>query len=233
MKPFKWQCPYCNHHSTIKDDNFHTSNTRLTIENVEGNRALYSEFIVCPNPDCNKYTLSSYLFPTENEWNGARHIWNDGEMIKHWNLIPQSNAKVFPDYVPKPITDDYNEACLIVDLSPKASATLARRCLQGMIRDFWGIKKGRLIDEINALEDKIDSLTWDSIDATRKIGNIGAHMEKDINTIIEVDQGEAQVLIHLIEILIDEWYVNKNEREKKLKSIVSIGKSKTEAKKKK
>jgi len=233
MKPFKWQCPYCNHHATIKDDNFHTTSTRLTIENSEGHRTLYSEFIVCPNPDCNKYKLSSYLFPTKHEFNGQNWVWEDGELLQHWDLIPQSNAKVFPNYIPKPIIEDYNEACSIKNLSPKASATLARRCLQGMIRDFWGISKGRLIDEINSLEDKIDELTWKSIDATRKIGNIGAHMEKDINTIIEVDQGEAQVLLNLIEILIEEWYISRFEREKKLKTIVSIGKAKTDAKKKK
>jgi hypothetical protein len=46
-----------------------------------------------------------------------------------------------PDYIPEQIKDDYYEACSILNLSPKASATLARRCLQGMIRDFWGITK--------------------------------------------------------------------------------------------
>jgi len=46
-----------------------------------------------------------------------------------------------------------------------------------MIRDFFEIKKDRLIDEINAIREKTDSLTWDAIDSVRKIGNIGAHME--------------------------------------------------------
>ena len=92
-------------------------------------------------------------------------------------------AKVFPDYVPAAIRADYLEACLVRDLSPKASATLSRRCLQGMIRDFWGIKKARLIDEIEALKDKTDELTWEAIDSVRSIGNIGAHMQKDIDLI--------------------------------------------------
>ena len=78
-----------------------------------------------------------------------------GKPMQSWNLIPPSSAKAFPDYVPKPIRDDYLEACLIRDLSPKASATLSRRCLQGMIRDFWGIKKTRLVDEIEAVKDKM------------------------------------------------------------------------------
>ena len=72
----------------------------------------------------------------------------------------------------------------IRDLSPKASATLARRALQGMIRDYWKVSKGRLIDEIDAIKEKVDPITWKAIDAIRRIGNIGAHMEKDINVII-------------------------------------------------
>ena len=41
----------------------------------------------------------------------------------------------------------------------------------------------------------------------RKIGNIGAHMEADINVIVDVDRNEAQVLIELAELLFEEWYV--------------------------
>ena len=31
---------------------------------------------------------------------------------------------------------------------------------------------------------------WQAIDAVRSIGNIGAHMEKDINLIVDVDPEE-------------------------------------------
>lgn len=77
--------------------------------------------------------------------------------------------------MPGPIVEDYNEACLIRDLSPKASATLARRCLQGRIRDSWGLSENRLIDEIRKLSDKVDPETWAAIDAVRGVGNTGAH----------------------------------------------------------
>lgn len=155
----------------------------------------------------------------------------EGALLKKWNLLPNSFAKVFPNYIPKPLIVDYEEACSIVEMSPKASATLSRRCLQGIIRDFWGIKKGRLVDEINALEEKIDPITWQSIDAVRKIGNIGAHMEKDINILIDVDPNEAKLLIQLIELLFEEWYIHKFEREKKLKAISGIVETKDNIKK--
>lgn len=147
-----------------------------------------------------------------------------------WQLIPSSNAKVFPDYVPEPVLEDYKEACLIRDLSPKASATLSRRCLQGIIRDFWGISKSRLIDEIEAIKDKVDPLTWAAIDAVRQIGNIGAHMEKDINVIIDVDPQEAGLLIGLIESLINDWYVLRRHREEQLRAIVGLSDEKKQLK---
>jgi hypothetical protein len=46
-----------------------------------------------------------------------------------------------------------------------------------VIRDFWSVKAGRLVDEIDAIKGNLDSVTWDAIQAVRKMGNIGAHME--------------------------------------------------------
>jgi hypothetical protein len=118
---------------------------------------------------------------------------------------------------------------LISSPSPKASATLARRCLQGIIRDFWSIQKKRLIDEINALQDKIDSQTWQAIDAVRSIGNIGAHMEKDIGVIIDVDPDEAELLIRLIEVLLEEWYIRRYERAMHMQKIIDVAQEKQRA----
>jgi len=153
------------------------------------------------------------------------------KQLGSWRLIPESGAKVLPDYIPKPILSDYLEACLIVDKSPKASATLARRCLQGMIRDFHKVSKGRLVDEIEAIREKIDPLTWEAIDAVRSIGNIGAHMEKDINLIVDVDEGEAQELVKLIELLIEDWYITRHNRQLQLASVMKIKAAKDDAKK--
>jgi Domain of unknown function (DUF4145) len=117
------------------------------------------------------------------------------------------------------------EACAIRDLSPKAAATLIRRCIQGIIRDFCGITKKRLFDEITELRDRVNAGnappgvqadTVQAIDHVRKIGNIGAHMEADINVIVDVDPNEAQRLIELAELLFDEWYVARERRSQRL-----------------
>ena len=108
---------------------------------------------------------------------------------------------------------------MIVSLSPKASATLSRRCLQGMIRDFFGISLPTLKAEIDAINNKVDPLVWQAIEAVRKVGNIGAHMEKDINVIVDVEPNEAELLVGLIEFLIKDWYVARDNKTQHLNKI--------------
>jgi len=223
---FSWNCPFCNHNATITEENAGSSRYEFNFENKYGYQAVISRVISCPNPKCKEYSLSITL----HDHKKIGGSYKDLEAKKSWNLIPQAQVKVFPEYVPKAILDDYQESCAIRDLSAKASSTLARRCLQGMIRDFWGVKKGRLVDEIDAIEEKVDPMTWAAIDAVRRIGNIGAHMEKDINLIIDVDPKEAGLLIGLIETLINDWYVVREERKKRLEAIVGIAEKKKEAK---
>jgi len=69
----------------------------------------------------------------------------------------------------------------------------------------------------------------DAIDAVRSVGNIGAHMEKDINVIVDIDPGEAQSLIGLIEILLEEWYVARHTRLEKLEKLKKIAGQKKDA----
>ncbi|PTS90989.1 hypothetical protein DBR17_00370 [Sphingomonas sp. HMWF008] len=162
-------------------------------------------------------------------------IWDEDRSLYSRRALPESFAKPQPSYIPNVIVEDYTEACLICKDSPKASATLARRCIQGMIRDFAKISKSRLIDEVNALRDVFNNgtaapgvtlETIEAIDHLRSIGNIGAHMEKDIDLIVPVDTGEAQALIELIEMLFDEWYVARHRRQERLAAISRIGEDK-------
>lgn len=190
-----------------------------------------SVFVVCPNPECKEFTLSVLLFKAMMNPSMGSYLPSEFPPLAAWQLIPASEAKMYPDYVPKPVRDDYEEACLIRDLSPKASATLARRCLQGMVRDFWSVKKGRLQDEIEAIRDKVAPKTWQAIDAVRSVGNIGAHMEKDINVIVEVDPTEATMLIQLVEYLVEDWYVTDHERDRQLDNIIALGEAKKQARK--
>lgn len=221
---FNWQCPHCGRHTTINKDRISGSHHRFNLDSKYGNRAIYTLVICCPNDECRELTVRASI--GDWQWLGASGQVEYGSARETWRLIPAADVKVFPDYVPAPIIEDYRESCLIKDSSPKAGATLARRCLQGMIRDFWGVSKTRLVDEIEGIKEMVDASTWAAIDGVRKIGNIGAHMEQDINLIVEVDPGEAGVLIRLIETLITDWYVARHEREQRMKAVVAIADAK-------
>jgi hypothetical protein len=233
MDTFSWVCPYCEHVAIIRDEDICSYDSILHIENTDGYRCLTSVFIVCPNPECGRFTLNATLrelkSPFRPDMSGGRPNYSDRPVLRNWSLIPESKAKSFPNYIPKPILDDYREACLIRDLSPRASATLSRRCLQGIIRDFWQVKPGRLAGEIEQIKDKVDVDTWKAIDGVRSVGNIGAHMEEDINVIVDVEPHEAQLLVELIEILLKDWYVAREQKRLHLEAIVKLSAEKKSA----
>ncbi len=102
------------------------------------------------------------------------------------------------------------------------------RWRQNMIRDFWGISNKRLIDEINELQDKIPATQWKVVDSLRRIGNIGAHPEADVNLIIDIEPSDAQKLIQVIELLIKQWYIERNEQEKLYADVLNIDGEKQE-----
>lgn len=226
MPGFNWQCPHCNHHVTITPERWEIINHFVDIKNAVGNVGCMSIFYVCPNPDCKQPTFDLRFGLWDYYINNGRRERKLVEVTKSWRLYPEGAARPFPDYVPQAIRNDYREACLIVNSSPKASATLSRRCLQGILRDFWNVKPGNLWQEIQQIEDKTDGVTWAAINAVREIGNIGAHMEKDINVIVDVDPGEAELLIQLVETLLTEWYVARHDREQRMKSIVAVAAAK-------
>lgn len=230
MNPFDWTCPYCNRPQIVTEENFFGTYNHITNgKGAFGDVCTRTQSILCRNAECQKLWLSVSL--NRARYDASFGEWRPAEELHTWQLLPESSAKPQPDYIPQQLRDDYAQACRIRDLSPKASATLARRCLQGMIRDFCGISKNRLIDEIKELETHVNSgsapkgvspESIEAIDHVRKIGNIGAHMESDVNLIIEIDPDEAQVLIELIETLFDEWYVEREKRTERLAKIAAI-----------
>lgn len=229
-EPFSWQCPYCQHHATISGANRSTSHQTFEDGNEHGQQSVMWTAITCPNKSCRRYTFELRILDSTGHTGGTYRL---GTLRQRWQLLPAANMKVLPDYVPGAVVADYKEACLIADLSPKASATLSRRCLQGMIRDFWGVKvkSKKLIEEIKAIEDKVGPDEFAAIDAVRKVGNIGAHMEADIDVIVDVDPNEAKLLIGLIETLVEDWYIARHEKQERLKALAALGDAKDAAKK--
>jgi hypothetical protein len=221
-----WTCPHCNLPATLTGVNLETGFVDCKIENADGPRRLDVHFFVCPNDNCRRLTLSVWLSALKSIPGKP----SEPTFLKQWRLLPLSAGKPMPSYVPAAVVGDYMEAYAIASLSPKASATLARRAIQGMIRDFWKVKPGRLVDEVAQIKNKVTSEVWEGIEAVRKVGNVGAHMETDIDVIVEVEPNEATLLLGLIELLVDEWYVTREERQRRLGELKQLAARKDAAK---
>ena len=120
----------------------------------------------------------------------------------------------------------------MLPLSPKASAALSRRILQNVLREKFGIERSSLAQEIdNFIQlNGVPSYLTDAIDAIRNIGNFAAHPLKDTHSgeIVDVEPGEAEWLLEVLEALFDFAFVQPKrleERKKKLnKKLNGIGK---------
>lgn len=153
-------------------------------------------------PACRKFTftLLSQRTPGMNVWDRGRVIW------------PKQPARAaLPAIVEEIFASDYREACIVSGDSPKASAALSRRCLQNLLREKAGIKKGDLNNEIDQVIDsrQLGSVLADSLHAVRVIGNFAAHPMKSTNTgeIIDVEPGEAEWLLDTLEKLFDFYFI--------------------------
>lgn len=205
-----YTCPFCGHiqafdNSYTYDNNGEFRNTRpIPTEYRESSFTIYS--IRCCNSECRKISVIA-INRTSN---------------KQVDIVPQKVIRTFPEYIPEQIKMDYEEASQIIDISPRASSTLLRRCLQGMIHDFWGIHEKNLNAEITVLKGKVTEPQWKAIDGLRKIGNIGAHMESDVDMIIPINPDEAKALKKLIELLLDKWYISRHDEEALFNNIAEI-----------
>lgn len=232
---FNWTCPYCNRDQTVTEGRFSLVEGHFLIgDTAIGHIGIQGEAICCSNQECLRPTVIVWVQPAGKYNHGGRYFSNKDAIIRR-RMMPESSAKPQPEFIPAPLREDYFEACMIRDLSPKASATLARRCLQGMIRDFCNIKKGTLFDEISALREMVQTdkapkgvsiESVDAIDHVRGVGNIGAHMEKEIDHIVPVDPEEAQLLLELIESLFEEWYIAREKRSNRFSGIKELAETK-------
>jgi hypothetical protein len=65
-----------------------------------------------------------------------------------------------------------------------------------------------------------------AIDACRRIGNIAAHMDKDANVVFDVTRDEAQLLVELVRLLAESWYVARARRQLVLEELQMLAEGK-------
>jgi len=193
------KCPHCL-------ISFHDDREKIPLhEDCDSDWTLMRR--VCPS--CGRYILS--LFQQYDRYYGSgekSHYHNKREFFcypKAYSRVPLSKD------VPDTYAKDYSESCLTLSDSPKASAALSRRCLQHLLREEAKVKHGNLANEIQQVldEGRLPLLILESLDAIRNIGNFAAHPIKSKSTgeIIDVEPGEAEWNLDVLEALFDYFFV--------------------------
>jgi hypothetical protein len=188
--------------------------------------------IECPNQECKAqmFSVTAHHGPVvEQPHRGTSQVHPDRDRkvgIGAFTFLP-TTAQPLSKHVPPGVLADYDEAYLISTLSPKASATLARRALQGMVRDFFGVRGRRTLhDELVEIEPKCDPDLYRAMMGVKSVGNIGAHPGRDASLIVDVEPGEPETLLDLIHLLDQEWYVARAERQARIASVQQLAASK-------
>ncbi len=126
-------------------------------------------------------------------------------------VYPRPRARHVPADVIDPYRQEFIESSLVLADSEKASAALSRRCLQTLLRDKAGVKPSDLSNEIDEFigSGKVPSDVEQSLHAVRNIGNFAAHpiKSKSTGTILEVEPGEAEWNLDVLERLFDYFFV--------------------------
>ena len=194
------QCPHC-----LTD--YHAGPTEVT-QNLGPDTDGFWIAVMRTCSKCERYNLELTLL--------SHHPQRDGsDLIKSFRVYPKgSNRPPVPPEVTAEspdIAEDYTEACLVFLDSPKASAALARRCLQNLLREKANITPGNLSPEIDQVlkSGNLPSHLSESIDAIRNVGNFAAHPNKSQTTgeILPVEPGEADWSLDVLEMLFDFYYV--------------------------
>lgn len=193
-----WRCLYCNQ---VGRRNVQ-AHTPFQVTDAGKGYLYIIERQICPNPECTRAHVEISI---------------SGAEVRSVQLHPRSRARQsYAETVPAGIFADYDEACAVEDLSPKASAALARRSLQGVLKNFYGRDENRLVDQIKNLKGHVDSTLWEALDAMRGWGNIAAHPDEEI---VDIEPGTTRRLISVLEVLFDESYVAKARRDALLKEV--------------
>lgn len=216
------KCPYCNVGVSVGfEEEFAYPDGDKTDQGFD----IAWDF--CPECDGLLIRLRRGRFGAHGEYSGSLKTVELEQIV-----YPQYSIRPVDQEVPERYRDDYLEASAILNISPKASAALSRRLLQHILREEFSISHRSLSVEIEEFIKRSDvpSYLSDAVDAIRNIGNFAAHPLKGTNSgeIIEVEPGEAEWLLEVLDSLFDFAFVQptrlKERREKLNEKLKILGK---------
>lgn len=198
------KCPHC------LVEFFANETLVLRNKDTDGFWKLYKQN--CPN--CGRLILRLECYDETQETPTIKKETIKKEFLVYPKGITRTHLS--PD-VPDEFAQDYKEACSVLNDSSKASAALSRRCLQKLLREKAGVKPQDLSKEIDDVIPSLPSHLSKAIDAIRNIGNFAAHPIKSIssNEIIDVEPGEAEWILDVLEGLFDFYFVQPAELQRK------------------
>lgn len=218
-------CPYCNLGISME---FEEGFVHPDKDFEKTGNGLLVEWDICPECDGTIIQMHQGKYK-KTEYGGTL-----SDTVSKFIIFPLNSTRQVESEVPDSYKGEFLEASAVLNISPKASAALSRRVLQSVLRNKFGISHRSLaaeIDEFISLP-SIPSYLSKAVDAIRNVGNFAAHPLKDTNTgeIIDVEPGEAEWLLEVLEALFDFTFVQPvrlEERKKKLNDkLAAAGKPK-------
>jgi hypothetical protein len=190
------KCPYqCG-------ANFEPRELRPEVSNPKEARCadgdLAFDLIICPG--CSRPIVDLTLYPP--------HCMDDLDLITRSRVWPRS-GRMAPPVVPEAIARDYNEGAFVLDRSPRASAALARRCLEQVLEGYLSATGSDLKKQIDSVKEKVPENVYRGLHGLRTIGNFSVHLNKDTNTgqIVDVEPEEAEWTLEVLDLLFDFLFV--------------------------
>jgi hypothetical protein len=226
----KHRCPYCGF---IYKTEFGRNLFARVLAHPEANAAVHSVILVCPYTECGKAEVfvDAGAFPAvlrgkdESEYQNIRYdlpgTFFKGRLLPPFGGKPELKAREVPEAIYK----DYDEACRLLPVSAGASVTMARRCVQKMIRAKFRLKPGKLQNEIrtlSSLSPPVQQEVIDALDSIRKTGKFRALPDDEVKIVSDVSPEAAEHVISIIEILISDWFLAPAEHDERLVSLQLI-----------
>lgn len=197
------KCPHC-------DTGIHKNFQKGPAFTHPNGTAWFATYQDCP--ECAKPIV--YLEANRPRGQGTEPI------IPRFMAYPQhASARPLPPEVPDPYKQDFDEAVAVLSLSPKASGALSRRNVQAVLRDRAATQAKDLFDQIEEViaSGKLPSHISDDLHAVRSIGNFAAHeiKSKVTGAIVDVEVGEAEWNLDVLESLFDFYFVEPTKASKR------------------
>jgi len=202
------RCPHCSMGTAVEFDTFGAQYLYNRTDNADARYVISCGY--CQNPNCGLLIIR------------LREERRDVPPTVGY-VIPRRRAAMKFRDVPPDLIEEYEQASEVIDTSPAASAALARRCLQKVIREHLGTREKRFYDELKTVAEsgKVPPYLADGLLKIREIGNMAKHPThgEQVGLIVDVSKEEAEWTLKILEGMFKHCFVDPKEFERRTKDL--------------